>query len=114
MRRVKSLLRALALTSVVSAMSVAALGMAPLTAHAEVAAADPIDASMRTCLARSDMSSTAGQVQCMDNARIGWKAALDSAWQQLLTKLPPTQRKPWEKSQASWQASREVERQLLA
>ena len=102
---------ALALTA---AMSAVVLGVAPLQAHAEVAAADPIDASMRTCLARSDMSSTAGQVQCMDNARIGWKAALDGAWQQLQAKLPPAQRKPWEKSQASWQASRDVEKQLLA
>jgi uncharacterized protein YecT (DUF1311 family) len=96
------------------AMSAAVLGITPLEAHAEVAAADPIDASMRSCLARSDMSSTAGQVQCMDNARIGWRAALDSAWQQLLTKLPQAQRKPWEKSQASWQASRDVEKPLLA
>jgi uncharacterized protein YecT (DUF1311 family) len=107
-------LGALALTSAMWALPVAALGIAPLAAHAEVAAADPIDASMRTCLARSDMSSTVGQVQCMDNARIGWKAALESAWQQLLTKLPQAQRKPWEKSQASWEASREVEKQLLA
>jgi uncharacterized protein YecT (DUF1311 family) len=117
---VKSLLgadgrrRAFGALALASAMSVAMLGFAPLAAHAEVAAADPIDASMRTCLARSDMSSTAGQVQCMDNARIGWKAALDSAWQQLQTKLPLAQRKPWEKSQASWQASRDVEKQLLA
>jgi uncharacterized protein YecT (DUF1311 family) len=126
MRVVKSLLGvdgwrrafgALVLTSTmsaISAMSVAVLGIAPLQAHAEVAAADPIDASMRSCLARSDMSSTAGQVQCMDNARIGWKAALDGVWQQLQAKLPQAQRKPWEKSQASWQASRDVEKQLLA
>jgi uncharacterized protein YecT (DUF1311 family) len=120
MWRVKSLLgadgrrRAFGALALASAMSVAMLGFAPLAAHAEVAAADPIDASMRTCLARSDMSSTVGQVQCMDNARIGWKAALDSAWQQLQTKLPLAQRKPWEKSQASWQASRDVEKQLLA
>jgi uncharacterized protein YecT (DUF1311 family) len=100
--------------SAISAMSVAVLGIAPLQAHAEVAAADPIDASMRSCLARSDMSSTAGQVQCMDNARIGWKAALDGAWQQLQAKLPQAQRKPWERSQASWQASRDVEKPLLA
>jgi uncharacterized protein YecT (DUF1311 family) len=126
MRVVKSLLGvdgwrrafgALVLTSTmsaISAMSVAVLGIAPLQAHAEVAAADPIDASMRSCLARSDMSSTAGQVQCMDNARIGWKAALDGAWQQLQAKLPQARRKPWERSQASWQASRDVEKPLLA
>lgn len=117
---VKSLLgadgwrRAFGALTLTSVLSVAALGIAPLQAHAEVAAADPIDASMRTCLARSDMSSTAGQVQCMDNARIGWKAALDGAWQQLQAKLPPAQRKAWEKSQASWLASRDVEKQLLA
>ncbi|WP_310087667.1 lysozyme inhibitor LprI family protein [Paraburkholderia phenoliruptrix] len=90
------------------------LGAAPLAARAEVAAADPIDAAMRTCLARSDMSSTAGQVQCMETARIGWKTALDNAWQQLQPELPPARRKQWEKSQAAWQASRDAEKQLLA
>jgi uncharacterized protein YecT (DUF1311 family) len=108
---------ALTLRSVMSAMPAlpaAVLGVVPLQAHAEVAAADPIDASMRSCLARSDMSSTAGQVQCMDNARIGWKAASDTAWQQLQTKLRPAERKPWEQSQASWQASRDAEKPLLA
>lgn len=89
-------------------------GAASLPTHAEVAAADPIDASMRACLARSDMSSTAGQVQCMDNARIGWRTALDNAWQQLQQKVPPARRKQWEKSQASWQASRDAEKPLLA
>jgi uncharacterized protein YecT (DUF1311 family) len=94
--------------------SAALLGVASSAAHAEVAAADPIDASMRACLARSDMSTTTGQVQCMDNARIGWKAALDSAWQQLQPKLPPARHKLWEQSQASWLASREAEKQMLA
>ncbi|WP_442955548.1 lysozyme inhibitor LprI family protein [Paraburkholderia sp. MPAMCS5] len=84
------------------------------TARAEVAAADPIDAAMRTCLARSDMSSTVGQVQCMDTARIGWQTALDNAWQQLQGQLPPARRKLWQKSQASWQASRDAEKPLLA
>ncbi|WP_144145062.1 lysozyme inhibitor LprI family protein [Paraburkholderia sp. BCC1884] len=96
------------------AASAVMLGAMPLAAHAEVAAADPIDASMRSCLARSDMSSTTGQVQCMDNARIGWKSALDNAWQQLQPKLPPARRKQWEKSQASWEASRDAEKQLLS
>ena len=90
------------------------IGLAPLAARAEVAAADPIDAAMRTCLARSDMSSTAGQVQCMETARIGWKTALDNAWQQLQPELSPAMRKQWQKSQTSWQASRDAEKQLLA
>lgn len=90
------------------------VGVAPLAARAEVAAADPIDAAMRTCLARSDMSSTMGQVQCMETARIGWKAAMDNAWQQLQPELSPARRKQWQKSQASWQASRDAETQLLA
>ncbi|HEY4298508.1 MAG TPA: lysozyme inhibitor LprI family protein [Paraburkholderia sp.] len=94
--------------------SAALLGAASPAARAEVAAADPIDASMRSCLARSDMSTTVGQVQCMDNARIGWKAALDSAWQQLEPKLPAARRKLWQRSQTSWLASREAERSLLA
>ncbi|WP_233847828.1 lysozyme inhibitor LprI family protein [Paraburkholderia sp. HD33-4] len=89
-------------------------GIVSPAAHAEVAAADPIDASMRACLARADMSTTMGQVQCMDNARIGWKAAVDNAYQQLLAKLPPARRRLWEKSQSSWLASRDAEKQLLA
>jgi uncharacterized protein YecT (DUF1311 family) len=82
-------------------------------AHAEVAAADPIDAAMRACLARSDMSSTSGQLQCMETARFGWQAALNTAWQQLLSKLPPARRKPWEDAQARWQASRDAQAPLL-
>jgi len=94
---------------------VAALGgTLSSAAHAEVAAADPIDASMRACLARADMSTTMGQVQCMDNARIGWKAAVDSAYQQLLSKLPPARRRLWQRSQSSWLSSRDAEQQLLA
>ena len=118
MRRLKSLLdllnwrRAGCALSLMAALVV--FGATSSPAYAEVAAADPIDASMRSCLARSDMSTTTGQVQCMDNARIGWKAALDSAWQQLQTKLPPARRKLWEKSQANWLASRDDEKQLLA
>jgi uncharacterized protein YecT (DUF1311 family) len=82
-------------------------------ARAEVAAADPIDAAMRACLARSDMSSTTGQLQCMDTARLGWQAALNTAWQQLLAKVPPTRRKPWEDVQTRWQASRDAQAPLL-
>ena len=107
---VRRALGALSLTLSAAAL----LGAASLPAHAEVAAADPIDTSMRTCLARSDMSSTMGQVQCMDTARIGWNTALNNAWQQLQQKLPPAQRKQWEKSQTSWQASREAEKELFA
>jgi uncharacterized protein YecT (DUF1311 family) len=84
-----------------------------ISTHAEVAAADPIDAAMRACLARSDMSSTSGQLQCMETAQLGWQAALDTAWQQLLAKVPPARRKPWEDGQARWQASREAQAPVL-
>lgn len=50
-------------------------------AHAEVAAADPIDVAMRQCLARRDRSSTAGQIQCMDEARQQWQGEVDAAYQ---------------------------------
>ncbi|QQC65372.1 lysozyme inhibitor LprI family protein [Paraburkholderia ginsengisoli] len=117
MRRLKSWPGVASWRRVAGALAVASaalVGVLSPPAHAEVAAADPIDASMRSCLARSDMSTTVGQVQCMDNARIAWKAALDSAWQQLQPKLPAARRKLWEKSQTSWLASREAEKQLLA
>jgi uncharacterized protein YecT (DUF1311 family) len=83
------------------------------SARAEVAAADPIDAAMRACLARSDMSSTAGQLQCMETARLGWQAAVNTAWQQLLAKVPPARRKPWEDARTRWQASRDAQAPLL-
>jgi uncharacterized protein YecT (DUF1311 family) len=102
-----------ALAFALAAGAVAFGGMLSSAAHAEVAAADPIDASMRACLARADMSTTMGQVQCMDNARIGWRAAVDSAYQQLLSKLPPARRRLWQRSQSSWLSSRDAEQQLL-
>ena len=83
------------------------------SARAEVAAADPIDAAMRACLARSDMSTTTGQLHCMETARFGWQAAMNTAWQQLAAKLPPARRKVWEESQARWQASRDAQAPLL-
>jgi uncharacterized protein YecT (DUF1311 family) len=87
---------------------------APCAARAEVAAADPIDASMRACLARADRSSTAGQVQCMETARLAWHAAIDLAYQQLQAKATPALRTGWQKSQRTWQASREADGELLA
>lgn len=86
----------------------------PSAARAEVAAADPIDAAMRTCLARADMSSTAGQLQCTDTARLAWQASIDQSFQQLLAKVPAAQRKRWQASEDSWKAWREAEMQMLA
>jgi uncharacterized protein YecT (DUF1311 family) len=88
------------------------LSAVSINADAEVAAADPIDAAMRTCLARSDTSSTVGQVQCMQTARLGWMAAIDVAYQQLQSKLPADQRKAWEESQTRWEASRDAQSSL--
>ncbi|HKR47204.1 MAG TPA: hypothetical protein VJU59_47355, partial [Paraburkholderia sp.] len=66
------------MVSTLSAISAATVlfAVAPV-ARAEVAAADPIDTAMRTCLARADRSSTAGQIQCMDDARTAWRKAAD-------------------------------------
>jgi uncharacterized protein YecT (DUF1311 family) len=87
----------------------AVLTLAAGTARAEVAAADPIDAAMRQCLARSDRSSTAGQVQCMDAAQAAWQSAVDTAWQQLQAVTPASRRRGWETSQRRWKAWREAE-----
>lgn len=82
-------------------------------AHAEVSAADPIDAGMRACLARADRSSTAGQVQCMDDSRTAWRAAADAALAQLLTKVPPAQQRRWRTSQQKWVVWRDAEDTML-
>jgi uncharacterized protein YecT (DUF1311 family) len=91
-----------------------ALACVPLAAHAEVAAADPIDASMRTCLARADMSSTVGQVQCMDTARLAWRASMDQSYRLVLDKVSGARRKRWEESQKRWEAWRDADGKLLA
>ncbi|TAL97635.1 MAG: DUF1311 domain-containing protein [Paraburkholderia sp.] len=93
--------------------AVVALAVQSGVARAEVAAADPIDASMRTCLARGDMSSTVGQVQCMETARAAWQSASDLAYQQLLAKVKASQRRGWERSQRSWKAWRDAEAPML-
>ncbi|MBN3852425.1 DUF1311 domain-containing protein [Paraburkholderia sp. Ac-20340] len=106
--------------SLVSAWSLAAVlvtglasALAPGLAHAEVSAADPIDAGMRACLARADRSSTAGQVQCMDDARTAWRAAADAALAQLVAKTPPAQQRRWRASQQKWVAWRDAEDTML-
>ena len=95
----------------VSLMAACVLGASP--AHAEVAAADPIDAGMRACFARADRSSTAGQVQCMDDARNAWRSAADKALMQLLAKLPAAQQTRWQTSQQRWVAWRDAEDAML-
>ncbi|WP_322042895.1 lysozyme inhibitor LprI family protein [Paraburkholderia sp. J67] len=104
------------LRSFATACTLAALfaaGVVTPTAHAEVSAADPIDAGMRACLARADRSSTAGQVQCMDDARTAWRSAADAAFVQLLAKLPPAQQRRWRASQQKWVAWRDAEDTML-
>ncbi|WP_321884485.1 lysozyme inhibitor LprI family protein [Paraburkholderia bannensis] len=98
-----------------AALLVAQCLVTPLvpSAHAEVSAADPIDAGMRACLARADRSSTAGQVQCMDDARTAWRAAADAALAQLLSKVPPAQQRRWRTSQQKWVAWRDAEDTML-
>jgi uncharacterized protein YecT (DUF1311 family) len=78
-----------------------------------VAAADPIDAGMRKCLARADRSSTAGQIQCMDEARTAWRSAADAALAQLIAQLPAAQQKRWSLSQTRWAAWRDAEDTML-
>ncbi|MBB2931040.1 lysozyme inhibitor LprI family protein [Paraburkholderia silvatlantica] len=100
--------------AMVSGLSAATVlfAVAP-AARAEVAAADPIDTAMRTCLARADRSTTAGQIQCMDDARTAWRKAADTALMQLLAKLPAAQQKRWQLSQQKWVAWRDAEDTML-
>ncbi|WP_213296930.1 lysozyme inhibitor LprI family protein [Paraburkholderia sacchari] len=110
---VRSFVTALATAATLAAGVVAGLVVVAPAAHAEVAAADPIDAGMRACLARADRSSTAGQIQCMDEARTAWHSAADAALAQLITKLPPAQQKRWRLSQTKWAAWRDAEDTML-
>ncbi|WP_174905142.1 lysozyme inhibitor LprI family protein, partial [Burkholderia dolosa] len=82
-------------------------------AHAEVAAADPIDVAMRQCLARRDRSSTAGQIQCMGEAQQQWQAVMDDAYRRLSNDAPPDAKRGWQESQRRWLTWRKDEAQLL-
>lgn len=83
-------------------------------ARAGVTAADPIDFQMRACLARADRSSTAGQLQCMNEARQSWRMVMRQAYGQLLARLPHGQRGRWIISQHRWNAWYRAENPLLA
>ncbi|MFC0691542.1 lysozyme inhibitor LprI family protein [Paraburkholderia humisilvae] len=108
------MLKAAVIRLLAGASVAAVLAGASAAVRAEVAAADPIDTAMRTCLARADMSSTAGQLQCMDTARLAWEASSDQSFQRLLAKVPPGRRRRWELSETRWKAWRAVEMQMLA
>ncbi|QTD90578.1 lysozyme inhibitor LprI family protein [Burkholderia anthina] len=82
-------------------------------AHAEVAAADPIDVAMRQCLARRDRSSTAGQIQCMGEAQQQWQAVMDGAYQRLSKDAPADAKRGWQDSQRRWVTWRKDELHLL-
>nr|WP_272148365.1 lysozyme inhibitor LprI family protein [Burkholderia cepacia] len=82
-------------------------------AHAEVAAADPIDVAMRQCLARRDRSSPAGQIQCMGEAQQQWQAVMDGAYQRLSNDAPADAKRGWQDSQRHWLTWRKDEVQLL-
>ena len=100
-----------------AALVVWAAGLAGLAgagvAHAEVAAADPIDVAMRQCLARRDRSSTAGQIQCMGEAQQQWQTVMDGAYQRLLKDAPADAKRGWQDSQRRWLTWRKDEVLLL-
>jgi uncharacterized protein YecT (DUF1311 family) len=96
-------------------MSVALMSgvvLSPL-AHAEAAAADPIDTSMRSCLARADRSSPQGQAQCMDTARDAWNMAIDAALSSIAAHAPDAARRGWQESHRRWLAWRTQEALLV-
>ncbi|MGS0896578.1 lysozyme inhibitor LprI family protein [Burkholderia stagnalis] len=97
-----------------AALVVWALGAAGMeAARAEVAAADPVDVAMRQCLARRDRSSTAGQIQCMGEARQQWQTVMDGAYQRLLKDAPADAKRGWQDSQRRWLIWRKDEAHLL-
>ncbi|MCA8065803.1 LprI family protein [Burkholderia sp. AU38729] len=106
-----------AMRAALAALVVWAAGSAGLAgvgaAHAEVAAADPIDVAMRQCLARRDRSSPAGQIQCMGEAQQQWQAVMDGAYQRLLKDAPADAKRGWQDSQRHWLTWRKDEVLLL-
>ncbi|WP_419684865.1 lysozyme inhibitor LprI family protein [Burkholderia theae] len=103
-----------AMRAALAALVVWAAGsVGPGVAHAEVAAADPIDVAMRQCLARRDRSSTAGQIQCMGEAQQQWQAVMDGAYQRLLKDAPVDAKRGWQDSQRHWLTWRKDEVHLL-
>lgn len=99
--------------SVLRGALLVALSAAPLAAQAEAARADPIDTAMQNCSARSDRSSTPGQVQCIEAARDEWQAAIDSAMRSIAATATAEARRGWQDSESHWLAWRKEEVPLL-
>ncbi|MDN7906163.1 LprI family protein [Burkholderia diffusa] len=109
--RIRTMCAALAALVVWAAGAAGLAGVG--VAHAEVAAADPIDVAMRQCLARRDRSSTAGQIQCMGEAQQQWQAVMDGAYQRLSNDAPANVKRGWQDSQRRWVTWRKDEVHLL-
>ncbi|CAG9251622.1 MULTISPECIES: lysozyme inhibitor LprI family protein [Burkholderia] len=109
--RIRTMRAALAALVVWAGWSAGPAGLS--VAHAEVAAADPIDVAMRQCLARRDRSSTAGQIQCMGEAQQQWQAVMDGAYQRLSNDAPADAKRGWQDSQRRWVTWRKDEVHLL-
>jgi uncharacterized protein YecT (DUF1311 family) len=109
----KSRTIALAGRGALAAVMTAALLFGAGVARAVVAAAVTIEKAVRACLARADRSSTAGQVQCMDEARDAWHTAAESALGQLIAKLPPAAQRRWRTSEDRWDAWRNAEDPMI-
>jgi len=90
-----------------------ACSVAPFSARAEAARADPIDTAMQNCSARADRSSTPGQVQCIEAARDAWQQAIDAALRSIAAHAPDDQKLGWARSQERWLAWRKEEQALL-
>nr|WP_057926013.1 lysozyme inhibitor LprI family protein [Burkholderia ambifaria] len=110
-RRIRAMRTALAALVVWASWSAGPAGLN--VAHAEVAAADPIDVAMRQCLARRDRSSPAGQIQCMGETQQQWQAVMDGAYQRLSNNAPADAKRGWQDSQRHWVTWRKDEIQLL-
>lgn len=92
---------------------IVAFAVAPFSARAEAARADPIDTAMQNCSARADRSSTPGQVQCIEAASDAWQQAIDAAMRSIAVNAPDDQRRGWAQSQERWLAWRKEEQALL-
>lgn len=67
----------------------------------------PIDATLGACM--EENPSTAGMIECVDDAYAAWDRELNDAYGALMKRLAPAQKEALRKSQRQWLAWRDAE-----
>jgi uncharacterized protein YecT (DUF1311 family) len=73
----------------------------------------PIDKWLDDCMGKMENQSTAGMIECAENAYVKWDKELNKIYKELMNNLKPEGQKSLKESQKSWLKVRDEEFKLL-